>query len=111
MLRQRADDGPGFRRERRGRAPDPAGTQFAEDVARPGSLLDELELVRIEEMGHEAGVLVHDVVPEGGDLRLVELGFSLAELFQAMRPTLRFVARVVEEQRPDQTAKRAVPLG
>src|SRR5687768_2755782 len=61
-------------------------------------------------MGHEPGVLVHDVRPESDDLAPVELRLTTRETAQPSLPALGLVPGVIEEQRPDEAPELAARL-
>lgn len=104
------DDGAGLLGQSGRRSERATAAQRPEHVRRAHRLVDQLVLVRVEEMSHEAGVLVHDVVPEGGHLTPVELRLACAELFEAPGPPLGLVAEVVEEQGPHEAVQPSLLL-
>src|SRR5688572_31118021 len=53
----------------------------------------------VEQVGDEAGVLVHDAGPEGHDLLALEVD-AAGDVLHPQEPALGLAARVVEEERP-----------
>jgi hypothetical protein len=91
-------------------AADATLAELAKDLARLHALFDQGVLVRVQEVSDETGVLVHDIRPETGDLAAVVLRLTFCERFKAAGPALGFVARVVEEQWPNEAAQLAFSL-
>src|SRR5919106_2213222 len=89
----------------------PPRSQFGEDLACLSRLPDEVEFVWVQEMKDEAGVFLHDVVPELGHFLPVQFRLAAAELLESPGPSLGLMAGVIEEQRPHQAPKSSVALG
>src|SRR5437762_1988106 len=102
VLPERTRDRAGLCREGRYRAGDAVALELAEDLGSLECLLDEGVLVGIKQMGYAYGVFIHDVRPEGHDLLALALDRTPSEGIEAALPALGLVARVIEEQRPDQ---------
>src|SRR5918996_1256132 len=87
----------GLRQKRSCSTAGPARSQLGEHLACVGRLPDEVEFVWVQEMQDEAGVLLHDVVPELGHLLPVQFRLPAAELLEPPGPPLGLMAGVDEE--------------
>jgi hypothetical protein len=90
MLSERVDDRPGFVDEGRN---GPAGLA---ESRKTFAVLNDFSMSSnssgVEQMGHEAGVLVHDVRPEPHDLAPVELGLTPGQRVKTTFPALGLLA-------------------
>ena len=110
ILNQRIDDSARLMKGRRRDSSEASFMQIGEDAARTHRLFDQLILIRVEQVGDEARVLVHDVRPERRHFGSIELGFPARQRFQPPRPTFGLMLCVVEEERPDEAAQFAAAL-